>query len=724
MQATAQALVSKTKTQLHNVDAAPPAGWLTAGEAAEILAITPRSVCRRCAAGKLDGRRFGGLWYVNPDSTPAMRIVTGRHGPALAAAGTPLAGLSESKRVAVSQKYQAVRDYQAARDHKPADMSLPDWEAIYIDSYNHLHPEQAVTRRTLLRWVRRFAAEGAAGLVDRRDYHGPASISNEALDFILGLYCTQHKPNLAAIYERAEAIAAAEGWMLPSLRTVQRIVRERVDRKLVTLGREPRKYRDRCVPMAVRDWSRVWANQLWVADHRQLDVWVPRRIKGGEIAFHRPWLTLFLDARTWMPVAWQIAFDAPNAQRVMQTFIAGVNLHGCPEVLYLDNGKDFRAERFAGGRPKKHKKMFREKRVTPLLEMLGVTAKWALPYNARAKIVENYFHIMAERFDKTWDTYCGNKPDNRPERLKGEQAADLIETVNLQVIQTAFDEWITGDYSLRESPAPSCKPRSALAAFRELRPADYIERRPPAEELAILLMPSKPAQVKPNGVWVGPLMRYYMSESMISGKLEYLRCGRQRVTYRYNEHDPSQVWLFDEADRFLAVAAPYIGNGIHPLAAEAGVSEDGVDETAPLVEVMAMRNGQSKRDRRRLKELRTNAGRVLGNALLSSQAAAARQLGRLDEAAATQGPARARVVIPMLAGGELSRAATEGRRHKAAAAKRNKGRMQINDLLLSNSQLRATGADAIDSDRQADDPLSLLASNKGYDNDKATNAAG
>lgn len=40
------------------------------------------------------------------------------------------------------------------------------------------------------------------------------------------------------------------------------------------------------------------------------------------------------------------------------------------------------------------------------------------PYNARAKPIERFFGTLELGFGKRFTTYCGNKPDNRPEVLQ------------------------------------------------------------------------------------------------------------------------------------------------------------------------------------------------------------------------------------------------------------------------------------------------------------------
>jgi len=668
------------------------------------MAIDVRTVRRRCAAGKLKSLCVAGRWHVDPDATPQLRLAGGDFSAGPAIEGTPLAGLSAAKRTAIARRYEVASAYLASREQMPAAMSVHEFDRLWVEAWNAANPDNQTARTTLRRHVRKLRAGGISALADGRGYHGPASISPEALDMILGLYCVQQRPHLPAVYERVQHISQINGWQLPSLRTVQRIVAKRVDRRVVELGRDPKKYRDRCTPTAERDWTQVHAMECWVADHRLLDIWVPRRwwdrkARAERVTWQRPWLTLYLDARSWKPVSRAIEFDDPNAQRVMSTFIAGVNEHGLPADAYLDNGKDFRANRFGGGRSSNRgsggsrgnqrqdgvkSKMspssassassVAEKRITPLLELLGVDVHWAIPYNARAKVVEVFFGIVGERFDKNWETYCGNSPQSTPEQLKGLKAEDFEDQLNIDMVREAFDAWLTEDYCLRESPSNACRGMSVDEAFYQLRPADYVERRPAREDLAILLLPSRAVQVRANGIAVAAFGGMtYNSDDV---EFERRRGTRQKVTYRYSEHDPSFVYIFcAETDRFICCASPYEGAGIHPLAAP------GSEDADRLADVMAAQRRLAKRHKAEL----TMYQKFAGNVLLASQAQAARETGLHRPVPSAPCPVPA-VVIPLLEAGELSKAHQAARDHE-----RRRG--VTSAAAASALELMATGTD-------------------------------
>ena len=445
---------------------------------------------------------------------------------------------------------------------------------------------------------------------------------------------------------------------MPALRTVRDWVRRRVDPKILACGRDRRRFRDRCLPHIRRDWSGVPAMGCWVGDHRVLDIWVPREVVDDDPdrtgrrrrrwTWARPWLTMYLDARSWRPVAWGLRFASPDANQVMSVFCRGVETHGKPGHVYLDNGKDFRARRFAGGR----KGMIPADQVEPILTMLDIGVTWAMPYNAKAKVIEPFFRFMSERFDRTFDTYLGNTHDKRPEpakALRGRAEEFAAGGLTIESVTEALGRWIEEDYCRRESPAAAAKPLSADEAFLQLRDPAFRAVRPAAQDLALLLMPSKPVVITQNGIWCLAHGRHYWAE-----ELEPRRCcsGRdpdRKVVYRWREDDDSQISVFDaRTGRFLAIATPYVGEGIPALA------ERGTEASVRLGEAIAFQRSHGRGLRRVTKALQRQSHELL----LEAQRAGAEAAGRLDAPNGAPPPAPA-TTISLL--GEISRAADAGR---------------------------------------------------------------
>lgn len=611
------------------------AAWFTVDQAAEAMAFTPRRIRQLCASGKLIARHdAAGVWAIDPSCKPVLAIAAGLDVP-LALAGEHLHHLTPGQRSEVQHRLAAVHACRSALEHRPDTRTLDDWRASWIAAWNLSHQDDhRVTRSTIIRWDQQLRESGIAGLIDHRGLPstGATACSDEAWQMFLGLYLDEARPSIPRLWETVAAYSQTEGWSWPALRTIQLRVQRGSDPRLHAAGREPRRFRDRCLPTVERDGTQIPAMGLWVADHRQFDVFLPKeawvpKLHRSEFHWFRPWITAFLDFRTWKPACWRIRFESPDGQQVMETFIQGVTAHGTPGACYLDNGKDFRMYRFSGGRRRPARAgepIVAESHVKGILELLGVAVHFAAPYNAKAKVIEPWFGQVSRNFDKRWPTYCGDRADRRPERLKllKDKAGDMHAAgYTLEAFIQAFAQWVTGDYGLRPSPAAAAGGLSPERAFMELRSPDCQPTRPSIETLCLLLMPSHRVRVEPNGVYVAPFGQHYDSPA-----LEDRRCGSGRdlarkVSYRWMSQDPSKVYVFDaQSDRFLCVATPYIGSAIHPLA-----PADSADAKR-LAATMALRNGLAKRMNRTVRQLRGAA-----NARLLASAQAAGMLGILDD---------------------------------------------------------------------------------------------
>jgi hypothetical protein len=696
------------------------AGWLTAEQAGRILGRSTRTIQLWVQNRRLDGMLVDGRLMIDPAGCPELRVAGGElSSPVLA--GSSLASVPVKHRQLAHQRMQLVESYLSSESDKPIGMTKGRFQALWVETYNRQQrmagkASEQITLRTLLRYLKAYADGGIAALVDRRASNGNGStMSPEAKDFILGLYLSENRPHIPAIYEKAEHAARRNGWMLPGLRAVQRWL-AREDRKLIAAGREKKKHRDRCVPHIRRDRSAVHAMQCIIGDHHQFDFLWPRLVVNEkkrclEWKFFRPWLTAWIDYRTWRCWGWTIAFDSPDGDRVMGSFLRGCLEHGIPEHVYLDNGKDYRMRRFAGGRSQPAAKgaIVAKRFVTPVLESLGVGVTWAIPYNAKAKNIEPWFKIVEERFGKLFSTYCGNRPANRPERLKGLKAEAYVRSLSddetlarimsitagpdqtirdrivLEPLCQLFNGWLTDDYHRRPCPVQAAPPGASVdEAFFACRPADYQARTIDEGSAALLLMPSKPLSVRANGIWINEFGCHYWSDD-----LERWRCNPAKVLVRYNPDDASKVYVFDAArDTFICIAEPYLGEGIHPLAASDA-------DRARVSDAIALQRRLAKRDRLSVRGL----NRFAAGVLLDAQQQAALQAGHLRPALpGTAGPR----IIKL--DGALAEAAEASRRHSEARSHRPAERAQLDEY----SQLQLESDAGSEPTVEDLDPMDIL----------------
>ena len=176
-------------------------------------------------------------------------------------------------------------------------------------------------------------------------------------------------------------------------------------RELAELGpkkfwaeRGPSIRRERPAPMA-------W----WVLDHRNHDVHVANDYFDGLAPGERfrPWVTLILDWGSNCIVGYCYS-PTPSSITINSAMRMAVSSYGFSRNLYWDRGKDFQ-------------KVQRDLEAADALNAAlsgRVAITRALPYNARAKVVEGHFATWSNRFDREFTSlgaYAGRTTLHRPE---------------------------------------------------------------------------------------------------------------------------------------------------------------------------------------------------------------------------------------------------------------------------------------------------------------------
>lgn len=163
---------------------------------------------------------------------------------------------------------------------------------------------------------------------------------------IQGLALTRPRPSVATISRKAAALAAERGWAAPAYSTVRQIVTA-IDPHLLSLAHDgPTGFRDRYELVHRRQADRP--NQVWQADHTELDVLVTD--ERGDPA--RPWLTVVIDDCSRAVCGYTVFLGAPSAlnlslalrQAVRPKADPGWVVSGLPDVLYADHGSDFTSD--------------------------------------------------------------------------------------------------------------------------------------------------------------------------------------------------------------------------------------------------------------------------------------------------------------------------------------------------------------------------------------------
>ncbi len=260
-----------------------------------------------------------------------------------------------------------------------------------------------------------------------------------------------------------------------------------------------------------RDHDNIVAGRIWFSDHHKIDV-LCQDSMGNPV---RPWLTVWRDMRTGYWLSWHLREEDPSSEIVSQVFADGVRSYGKPTDAIIDNGKDYRARSFAGGR-----KVDDEARERSMLMLLGVTPHFTIPYHGQSKTLERDFRTFCDGFSKLQLGYVGNKPGRRPESLAGRLKSGTLPTI--AEMRAAVDVYVREVFHREKSNGKVLRGRSRAQAWAEEFRFDL--PRVAEEDLRLLhARLSPPRQIRRGGVeWEG---HRWFHENLIlkNGTRVYLR---------------------------------------------------------------------------------------------------------------------------------------------------------------------------------------------------------
>lgn len=217
--------------------------------------------------------------------------------------------------------------------------------------------------RTLKRWL------GARDLVPRVA-RADMSVPTWAGAF-LAEFRRPEKPSVEAAYRTACAVWGAER---PSIHQVRRFLAKlgNVTRENGRMGARELK---NIQPFVRRDFSHLEPNDVWSADGHTFDAEVQHPLHGRPF---RPEITVFVDIATRRAVGWSCDL-AESGIAVADALRWGVERHGAPALIYVDNGSGYRNAAMSD-------------EAVGLVGRIGSTMTHSLPYNSQARGVIERLH--------------------------------------------------------------------------------------------------------------------------------------------------------------------------------------------------------------------------------------------------------------------------------------------------------------------------------------------
>ncbi len=552
------------------------AAWIDIRDAAPVLGVTVNALRVKCQAKfqpmgrarlvekpRSDGR-LADQWQVHATADARLLQFVERGRPAPDDRSAILSRYPESKVRLATDKASAVIAFRKWRTAPGVDVvrDLPEFAAT-------LGLDPTPSKTTLYRWHEACPEssdfEGCVlAMLDTRGGARSSSVSPEAWAFFRGCYLTPQRWSVAKCHRTVRAKAKQEGWTWPGLRTIERLVRERITHDELVLTREGREAWDRkCKAPIEQDPDLYQVGERWEADHSRLD-FLARVQRGGRWVAERLWLCAFMDWRSRRLVGWQID-ERANSDTIRAALLRALRDDSVspPEKVWLDNGKDFASAEMVGAtKTERRRARGEDNRVGwgGILRLLQIEPHFAIPYNPNGKPrVEKVFDFMHRDFCRGFNSWIGSKPGDVDKHRRAELASAerIMELPTPEQVRDRFAEWVEfynkrSEHSI-EDLADGDRRLSPVEFYEANLPARRVLARP---EMLRLLEPrwSRALKVRKVGISLslsGTTLRF----GDTNPALDAYRNTERLVRVTYDPSDLSRVHVYDaESLRLVCIA--------------------------------------------------------------------------------------------------------------------------------------------------------------------------
>lgn len=452
-----------------------------------------------------------------------------------------------------------------------------------------------ISWKTLEKWKLTLRRNGSVlMLVDRRgvDLRGRSMLTEKHHAIIEGQVLHPNAPQIAQCMDRIAARCQAEGLAVPSEDTVRRYVRqyEQTCFDQWTLFREGKKaWNDKCCLSIRRNWELVEVGEVVIADGHTLNFETINPDTGKPT---RMTLLLFLDGRSACPLGWEVMATenvACIASAFRRTCIA---LGKFPRVVYIDNGKAFRARFFKGCEDFNQAGflgLIRDKGCTVATSGLyddlecDVIHAWA--YHGQSKPIERFFGTM-HSLEVFTPSYTGWDIAHKPARLhRNEKLHQKLHEkmggrpLTLEETFYVLSLWFSA-YAQRPNRVRHLHGRTPGEVLMEGRGPGV-----DLEKLTLMMLQKEIRTISKDGIRLHNRL-YWAPE---------LHSRRHPVLVRWDwQLSLHTVFVYDTNGEFICEARDrdhyQIASGIHPAARVLGTPE----QQRSLSEAITLRTGQWK----------------------------------------------------------------------------------------------------------------------------------
>ena len=548
--------------------------------------------------------------------------------PAVIAPSAPLV-LNDRERQKALYKADILRLYTNAIESAPWGKRI-EARDNFVTAYNsglawpHLFKQLGPLKwKTLDSWSVKIRKNNndCFHLADRRGRHlrGLCTLTDQQTDIFLRCVLRPNKPRIAESVRVAKAVmnqkGIEDGQSEATYRRWLQHWRQHNYHTWVFVREGAKAWNDQCAYYIERDLDVLNVGDVIVADGHNLNFEIINPWTGKRQ--NHMTLILFYDMRSSMPLGWEIMPTENTAAISSALRRAVIALGKYPRVVYLDNGRAFKA-RFFKGSPD-----FDEAGYAGLYQRMGAQTIHAWPYHGQSKTVERFFGTFAELERLNALSYTGTSIENKPPRMmRGEkmhrklhekQFGDRCLTMAEahRIIAAWFDS-----YAGRKQQNGHLQGQRPIDVFMEGK-GPGVDKA----ELTWLMMSLEIKHIHRNGITFQGRNYYHPA----------LYGRRHPVTVRYDLQDTGSLWVFDQGGDLICEATP--NDQVHPAAAQLGTEKD----KELLREHIEYKRHQEK-------EVSSVARTLLANEILPEHERQMRMIGLSDQATIPQGKKPAGIV--------------------------------------------------------------------------------
>ena len=447
-----------------------------------------------------------------------------------------------------------------------------------------------ISWKTIEHWkLERKEAGTLLVLTDARGiaHRGKSMITEKHEGIILGQVLDGDR-QISTCIRIIQARCRAENIDVPSEDTIRRWVKNYSETCFGewTLFRQGEKaFNDKCLISILRDWRLVKVGDIVIADGHTLNFESINPETGKPC---RMTLLLFLDAASRYPLGWEV-MATENVDCISSAFRrACINLGKFPRVIYIDNGKAFRAKYFKGCED------FKQAGFLGLYRDLGCDVIHAWPYHGESKPIERFFGTMHE-LEELMPSYTGWDIAHKPARLHcNEKLHRALHKklgrgpLTLEETHQQIADWFAA-YSLRPQTRTHLMGKTPNEIFMAGRgPGVDMER------LTLMMLQKEIRTISKNGIRL--FGRLYWSEELAN--------RRHSVMVRYDmQLSPFTVLVYDPEGNFICEARDRlhyrIAAGIHPAAQILGTET----QAQGLTEALELKKRQEREGKAGIKQI-------------------------------------------------------------------------------------------------------------------------